>query len=242
MEATKVIRELPINFTLAHGAHGRFDQGACLMEAVAYVAGEPHSDHPTCASPILSAIGRGLNDRFRDEERQLLAPLIPRLVGTLAPWEIERKRAYAMVDAAIREITPMGLDATWTDLAGRMRAIAPIVDRASAELALAACREIRAEARKRSVDAAYAAAAAAEASAYAASAASAASASAEAAEASTYASAYAASAASAASASSSAEAAEAVSPEERARARTAARRPIIEATIRAFERAIEIGV
>ena len=26
---------------------------ACVMEAVAYVAGEPWSDHPACASPVM---------------------------------------------------------------------------------------------------------------------------------------------------------------------------------------------
>ena len=140
-------RELPSNLFLKRGCHESPDEGMCLMESVAYVAGEEHSDRPKCSSPILAAIGRGLNDRFDDDERQLLAPLIHRLVGSRANPEIERKRAYAMADTAIREIAPMGLDAVkWTDLADRMRAIAPIVDMSSAQAALAICREIRSEA------------------------------------------------------------------------------------------------
>ena len=37
------------NVRLASGSHHSWRQGACLMEAVAYVAGEEHSDHPQCA-------------------------------------------------------------------------------------------------------------------------------------------------------------------------------------------------
>jgi hypothetical protein len=81
------------------------------MEAVAYVAGEPHSDHPACASRVLTSIAIRLNDRFSDEERQLLAPLIPRLVGTRSTLDVDRKRSFAMVDASIRELVPLGLDA-----------------------------------------------------------------------------------------------------------------------------------
>lgn len=87
------MRELPENFRLLYGSHSTADDGLCLMEAVAYIAGEPHSDHPACASPVLSAIGRSLNDRFRDDERQLLVPLIPRLVGTHAPRSISSDAA-----------------------------------------------------------------------------------------------------------------------------------------------------
>jgi hypothetical protein len=129
------------------------------------------------------------------------------------PKNCERKRAYAMADAGIREIAPMGLDAVkWTDLADRLRAIAPVVDMASAQAALAICREVRTEAQKRPHAAAYAAYAAAYAAYAAASAAAA------------YAYAYAK-----------------LSLEERARIRSSARRPIIEATLRAFERAIAIA-
>lgn len=41
--------------TLAHGKHGSPEGGLCLLEAVAYVAGEPHSDHPACVSPVIAA-------------------------------------------------------------------------------------------------------------------------------------------------------------------------------------------
>lgn len=55
------MRKLNPTFTLAEGSHKSIDDGACLMEAVAYVAGEKFSDHPECASKVLGAFGRSLN-------------------------------------------------------------------------------------------------------------------------------------------------------------------------------------
>jgi hypothetical protein len=51
--------------TLQKGAHDSPDAGMCVMEAVAYISGEPFSDHPACASPILSAFLRRWNDDLR---------------------------------------------------------------------------------------------------------------------------------------------------------------------------------
>ncbi len=43
---------------LAKGGHDDPGQGLCLLEAAAYLAGEKHSDHPACVSPILGAVLR----------------------------------------------------------------------------------------------------------------------------------------------------------------------------------------
>jgi hypothetical protein len=51
---------------LAKGGHSNPGSGVCLLEAVAYVAGELHTDHPQCASEILGAFGRNLNDVLPD--------------------------------------------------------------------------------------------------------------------------------------------------------------------------------
>ncbi|HWC30714.1 MAG TPA: hypothetical protein VG845_11600, partial [Dehalococcoidia bacterium] len=67
--------------TLDAGGH-KPDGEFCVMEAVAYVAGEPWSDSPECASPVLGAFLRSWNDTLDDETRQLLKPYVPRLVGT----------------------------------------------------------------------------------------------------------------------------------------------------------------
>lgn len=42
------------NLTLGTGNHSSIEAGVCVMEAVAYVAGEPWSDHPKCASKTAS--------------------------------------------------------------------------------------------------------------------------------------------------------------------------------------------
>ena len=44
---------------LRRGAHDDpADMQFCALEAVAYVAGEPWSDHPKCACPVLGAFMR----------------------------------------------------------------------------------------------------------------------------------------------------------------------------------------
>ena len=41
---------------LLAGSHTGPEDGMCVMEAVAYFAGEPFSDHPACVSPIIGAL------------------------------------------------------------------------------------------------------------------------------------------------------------------------------------------
>ena len=50
--------------TLASGSHDNPDVGLCAMEAVAWLAGQGHTDHPRCASPVLGAMCRSLNDKW----------------------------------------------------------------------------------------------------------------------------------------------------------------------------------
>jgi hypothetical protein len=64
----------------SHEPDGEF----CVMEAVAYVAGEKWSDSPKCASPSISGFLRYWNDGMNDEDRQMLKPLIPKLVNSRA--------------------------------------------------------------------------------------------------------------------------------------------------------------
>lgn len=79
------LRPLPPGTLLYAGAHRPSQGRLCVMEAVAYVAGEAHSDRPTCASLVLASYARALNDVSwpSDEERTAaLAPIVPLLVGT----------------------------------------------------------------------------------------------------------------------------------------------------------------
>lgn len=71
------------NRPLFSGSHTPSGNEMCVMEAVAYVAGEPWSDRPMCACPVIAAFLRRWNDCLPDDDRTLLlAPLIPRVIGT----------------------------------------------------------------------------------------------------------------------------------------------------------------
>src|SRR5690606_17045771 len=94
------------SIVLKRGVHSNREQGVCLLEAVAWFAGEEHSDHPWCVDVALAAYGRSLNDRLRDDERQLLRPLIPLLIGTRGSHELARRRAYYLVDSYFRVQLP----------------------------------------------------------------------------------------------------------------------------------------
>jgi hypothetical protein len=97
---------------LAHGSHADRGDGVCLLEAVAWIAGEPHTDHPVCVSPALAAFGRSLNDVLPDDKRQQLRQFIPLLPGTAGDGHDET-RGYMALDWLIRDSAP-----AWFDLAG----------------------------------------------------------------------------------------------------------------------------
>ena len=93
---------------LENGSHQGPDEGVCLMEAVAWLAREPHSDDPACVCPVLGAFGRDLNDRLDVERRQRLKPLIPALVGTASDGHAEA-RGFMAMDWIVRTYTPAWL-------------------------------------------------------------------------------------------------------------------------------------
>jgi len=116
---------------------------ACLMEAVAFVAGEPWSDNPQCVSPVLAVYGRQLNDCLRDDRRQELRPLIPQLIGTAGDG-LDEARSYAALDWLIRTWTPAWLDlAGLTAEAAALRELRRIVDRVAAQQAGPVVRQAR---------------------------------------------------------------------------------------------------
>jgi hypothetical protein len=139
---------------LGRGSHAAPSNGlvnACVMEAVSYVAGEPFSDHPECASPIITSFLVSWNDEMNDEDRQMLKPYIPRLVGTRAGAKYETVRAWMLTDWLARECAP-----AWLRLAGLtaqaelLESLAPLKSAASArnaQPALGAARKDAAAAR-----------------------------------------------------------------------------------------------
>ena len=67
---------------IARGSHSSPADGACIMEMASHLAGEEWSDRPACVHWALAAVARTVNDRLPDDERHLILPLLPRLMGT----------------------------------------------------------------------------------------------------------------------------------------------------------------
>jgi hypothetical protein len=134
------------NLVLDDGGHAENNNGEmCLLEAAAYMAGEPWSDHPQCVCPTLGAFGRSLNDRLPDDKRQLLKPLLPELLGTADDGHREA-RGYMALDWLIRTYLPAWLSLTERidpSVAQRIRELPPIVDLASARAAGEVVRDAR---------------------------------------------------------------------------------------------------
>ncbi len=103
------------SFNLTSGSHCTPTEGTCLMEAVAYIAGELHSDAPRCACPVLTKFGVSFNDGLRsDEERnRLLRPMVHRLVGTRCCDAHSEQRSWMALDWIVRTHAT-----AWLDLVG----------------------------------------------------------------------------------------------------------------------------
>jgi hypothetical protein len=152
---------------LRKGAHDTREMGLCVMEAVAWVAGEEHTDMPKCASPVISKFCQALNDRGDDAVRERLKSYIPKIIGTVSP-DLDEKRAFIAADFAVRVFAPIALRRVeLREDAERLEQLPRIIDRASAHDAAASASAASAYAT------AYAAASAAYAAAYAAASASA---------------------------------------------------------------------
>src|SRR5579875_2233414 len=116
---------------LRPGLHRDRQEGLCLMEAVAWFAGEPHTDRPACVSPLLAAAGRTLNDELPDARRQELVPLIPRLAWTAGDG-LDERRGYMALDWVVRVWAPAWLDgAGLTVQAAALRSLRPVTGRAA---------------------------------------------------------------------------------------------------------------
>jgi len=100
--------------SLKAGAHSP-DSTFCVMEAAAWIAGEPWSDHPQCVSPVIGELLRAWNDALpKDADRdRLLKPLIPRIIGTANGSDLETRRSLMAADWLVRVHTP-----AWLRLAG----------------------------------------------------------------------------------------------------------------------------
>ena len=144
--------------TLGHGSHATREEGVNAMEAVAWLAGEKHSDAPECASTVIAAFLRAWNDSLpTDEDRQrLLRPLLPLVVGSRADNATELWRSYMAFDWLVRVHTPAWLLlAGLVDHAEALIALDEITGPATMEKALPAVNTARTAARDAAWDAAW---------------------------------------------------------------------------------------
>jgi len=132
--------------TLARGKHDE-GEAMCAMEAVAWLAGEPWSDAPRCASPVIAAFVRSWNDALPDADRaRLLLPLLPDVIGTRTTDADDEARAWMATDWLVRVNAPAWLELTpsLAAHAAALRALPPIMSSAVArdsQLVITAARD-----------------------------------------------------------------------------------------------------
>ena len=82
---------------LSKGKHASPDDGACVMELASMLAGEPFSDHPASACPVVGSFLRAYNDSIDDQRRQSLYEYASRVVASRGPQRIQHARAERLV-------------------------------------------------------------------------------------------------------------------------------------------------
>ncbi len=127
--------------TLAAGGHADRSNGLCVMEVAAWMAGEPHSDHPQCVGEVIGAFMRSWNDAISTTAKRdaLLKPLLPLILNTASTPAVELKRSYLAFDWLARVQAPAWLDLTESlkSHAATLRALTPLTDSASVAAASA---------------------------------------------------------------------------------------------------------
>ncbi|MGI0068432.1 MAG: hypothetical protein ACREB9_08540, partial [Thermoplasmata archaeon] len=137
MSATNVANELIAGHfrTISHGKHPP-DGEACVMEIVAYDAGEEWTDSPRCVAAPIRGFMVTWNDALPDtpagdvDRVRLFTPLLPYLAGT-GPLSDEQSRGIYMMacDWQIREWLPVWLRLAHLDShADAVAALEPFTD------------------------------------------------------------------------------------------------------------------
>jgi len=160
-EDSAIVNVLPDDLILRKGAHATREDGVCVLEAAAWMAGEEHGDKPKCVCPVISAFVRSWNDILSTDEARtrLLKPLLPKIIGTRSTKEVELRRAMLCVDWSCREWLPTLLEFSpeCIESAKALRAAKPIQEWADFDIVV----PLIIEAQKKAHAAARAAAAAA---------------------------------------------------------------------------------
>ena len=107
---------------LTRGSHVSREQGVCLMEAVAWWAGEGHSAAPRCVSPVLREFGLSWNDGIpSNDARNQLKRYVPLLPGTHTGPADDEVRSWMALDWLVRVHAP-----AWLRLAGLIQQAAQV--------------------------------------------------------------------------------------------------------------------
>jgi hypothetical protein len=125
---------------IGRGRHEGPDAGACVMELASLLAGEPFSDHPRAACPVIGAYLRTVNDLVDSWDRQRLRPYAARAVGTAGGRHARRDRAAlcARYVARARRRPAWTAPVVWTAGWGRVAAREALL-RGGVDGALALC-------------------------------------------------------------------------------------------------------
>ena len=118
MNTLETIEEKLVGISLKPGIHADREDGMCAMEAAAYLAGEPHTDHPVCACPAITAFMLSFNDGMADDadRDRWLKPLVPLMVGSLVLNEDGQMDTDVLVHRAnlcaiaARQFAPLALE------------------------------------------------------------------------------------------------------------------------------------
>jgi hypothetical protein len=79
-------------FPLKRGNSRDLAQGACLLDAVSWIAYGKLGDHPPCVDPALAEYGRALDDWLPAAVRQRLRRFVPLLAGTAGAAALSARR------------------------------------------------------------------------------------------------------------------------------------------------------
>ena len=128
---------LPLLETVRLDSGGHTPDGEfCVMELIADMAGEKWSASPQCASKVITSFLINWNDSLNDEDRQMLKPLVPLVIGTRTSAKDETTRAWMCTDWLARECAPAFLRcAGLRAQAELLEALAPLTNAASARKA-----------------------------------------------------------------------------------------------------------
>src|SRR5213079_2520319 len=85
---------------LGKGKHASPEDGACVMELASMLAGEPFTDHPASACPVIGSFLRSYNDSIDETRRQSLYEFASKVVGSRAGQRIQEARAERLAEWA----------------------------------------------------------------------------------------------------------------------------------------------